>query len=103
MDRELVPAAPPCRQPRLDPRDAEGERPVRAPRREGHAVGHEVLTGRRRRARPTRRDRRAEEHLPALAQGQPVRRHVDHHADAGRVVRQPVDPDPAVAPWPHVG
>src|SRR5438034_10112898 len=50
VDRELVATDPPRRQVRLDPRQAERERPVLAGTRECHPIRHEVAAGRRWRA-----------------------------------------------------
>src|SRR5258705_9256761 len=66
VDRELVAARPSRREPWLDAADAERERSERAPRAERDAIGHDVITGRRRGPGSAGRSRDVVPELPAL-------------------------------------
>src|SRR4029077_18275131 len=103
VDRELVAARPSRREPRLDAADAERERSERAPRTERDAVGHDVITRRRRGPGSPGRGRDAVPELPALIDADRVLGEVDRYDDAGRLVLEAVERDPPEGPRIHIG
>src|SRR5207245_1757634 len=103
VDRELVAARPSRGQARLDAADPERERSEWAPRTERDAIGHHVVTGRRRGPRGPGRTRHVVPDHSVLIHAGGVLGTVDRNEHAGRNALQAAERDPPVGPRPHVG
>src|ERR671937_13399 len=79
MDRDLIPAHPGGREPAGMRREAEGDRGVRAPGREGEPVGHDEAADGSPHPRRTLPDRERGHPPHARPHGEPGAAEVDHH------------------------